>query len=84
MWGSYKLESETQLMNSIFIPGLPTKRANPCVDPQQSKLPHITKVTYLSTDGSKPNKSRWEPNTKDYPEYEYIIKMFIKSEKLNG
>ena len=67
----------------IFIPGLIIKRANPCVDPQQSQMPHIVKVIHISDDGTTIIKTLWEPNSEDYPEYEYIINKCIEKEKLN-
>ena len=64
----------------ICIPGIPIKRDNPCVDPLQGYIPHIVKAYGIVKD--RVVFKKYVPNIEDYPEYEYIIQMFIDS-KLN-
>lgn len=71
--------------HQLYVPGLPTKRENPCVDPEQSNIPHITKVILVTDDDNgkqKVHSPTYIPNTKYYPEYAYIIEMFMKEHKI--
>ena len=63
-----------------YVPGIPIKRNNPCVDPQQSPKPHIVKaLRVIEENGKQTVVGEYElrPST-DYPEYDYLIRMFIK------
>lgn len=64
-----------------FIPGIPIKRHNPCVDPLQSKIPHIITSLETTETGDVVDKG-YIPNSHDYPEYEFIIQEYIEA-KLN-
>ncbi len=63
-----------------FVPGIPTKRYNPCVDPQQGLIPHIVRIVrvrngMVDTDMSNELK----PNHEHYLEWAYLIQQFIDS-----
>ena len=69
-----------------YVPGLPIKRNNPCIDPEQSMRPHIEEVIQIKTNKKGKQhlskKKTYAPNIQDYPEYEYLIKIFMKEHKL--
>ncbi len=69
-----------------YVPGLLIKRNNPCVDPMQSMHPHIEKVIQILDDENGKqyvsDEKVYAPNIQDYPEYEYLIKLFMKEHKL--
>ena len=68
-------------MKTICIPGIPVKHNNPCIDPLQSPISHVIE-TFETVDGEVVHKG-FAPNTLDYPEYEYVIQMFIDSKMGN-
>ena len=59
----------------ICIPGLPIKRNNPCIDPQQNIIPHIETVFEYDKNGEF-IKKHYEVN-ESYEEYRWIIEKFI-------
>lgn len=69
-----------------YVPGIPIKRNNPLVDPQQSMCPHIKKVIQIKEDENGKeyisDEELYTPNGHDYPEYEYLIRLFMKEHKL--
>ncbi len=59
-----------------FIPGVPIKRYNPCLDPQQRFIPHVLKP--IKVEGgvvTRPNV--YVPNHGYYPEWVDLIQKFI-------
>lgn len=63
------------MSNPICVPGVPVKRYNPCISPLQEVIPHIRKV--FKIENGKIISSGYQPNDEDYPEYSYVIQMFI-------
>jgi len=66
----------------ICVPGVPVRLGNPCIDPLQSPISHIVE-SYKVTGSNEIVFDGFKPNTKDYPEYEFIIKMFIDKYNVN-
>jgi hypothetical protein len=70
-----------------FVPGLPIKRSHWSVDPMQKMCPHITKVIQIKEDENDKqyvsDEKMYAPNIQDYPEYEYLIKLFMKEHDLS-
>jgi len=58
------------------VPGLLVKRGNPCISPTQSPLPHIIE-SYRTNDDGDIVFDEHKPNLVDYPEYQFVIQMFI-------
>ena len=69
-----------------YVPGLPIKRDSPLVDPMQGMCPHIVQVISIKEDENGKqyvsDEKEYQPNIQDYPEYEYLIKIFMKEHKL--
>jgi len=67
-------------MRYSFVPGLPVKRHNPCVDPMQGLIPHVVKSYCIEANG-KIKRGGFAVNVEDYPEFEFIIQQFIDNIK---
>ena len=63
-------------MEIICIPGIPIKRENACISPLQEPISHVIKC-WKTTEKDTVKFSGYEPNTIDYPEYSYVIQLFI-------
>ena len=64
-------------MDIKFVPGIPVRKYNVCVSPDQQPIPHIIK-SYSVIDGGLIDNG-YEPNNEYYYDYEYLIRDFIKS-----
>jgi len=60
------------------IPGITVKRGNPCIDPMQNIIPHVIE-SYRTTDTGDIVFDGYKPNIESYPEYEFVIQMFINN-----
>lgn len=58
-----------------YVPGVPVKRHNPCVDPQQNPIEHIERL--IIVDGDNVRYGELQANADDYPEWAFIIQQFI-------
>lgn len=63
-------------MSIICIPGIPIKRESACISPEQSQLPHVVKSYKVDANGHI-KFDGFKPNIEDYPEYAFVIQMFI-------
>ena len=66
----------------MCVPGIPVKRYNPCISPLQEPIPHINMIVKYDHDGNE-LETYYEPNEQHYPEYSYLIQMFIDSKLKN-
>jgi len=64
-------------MYGICVPGIPTKRYNPCISPQQNPIPHIIKGYELRN--GEIEFVGYIPNIEYYDEYFYVIQLYIDS-----
>lgn len=60
----------------ICIPGIPIKRNSVCIDPTQSPITHVVEAYKITEEGDIISLG-YKPNYEDYPEYSYVIQMFI-------